>query len=232
MRQRPDSKLRLIGCWLRSGSNKRGLRLFNFSIALMHENTSIGCKLCSSTLDQLNPLKIMKCFLSFLSVTTIILLSCSFQNVDDFEFGTKYNAVRKKMGSPLIKHNMIPQNCCGAWTMYQIDKALVKDKAYHSSKTIRLIVNGKLTEEEDIYRKDVDDTTILQLNILTSWRWEAGKLNMRGNTGKIDKRTIGIKASGFTSEFSKFPNYEFKDLNQLQIDSVLIQWGLSRFDPE
>jgi hypothetical protein len=175
----------------------------------------------------------MRHSLPFIAVLTVAFSFCTFKGAaDKFEFGMKYNSVRNEFGSPLIKHNMSAHNCCGKWTVYEIDKVPSDSNAYHSSKTIRAITNGKLTNEEDIYRKNLDDTTILQLNLETVWQWTSHKLDIYGNVGKIDNRTLNIKAKDFISENRKYPDYEFTQLNQSQIDSLLSTWGLSRFDKE
>ena len=167
-----------------------------------------------------------------LAILVLASVSASCQHTDDFQFGTKYNGTRQKFGSPLIKRNMKVHHCCGVWTSYEIEKVPDNGKAYHCSKTIRAITNGRLTEEKDIYRKNLDDTTILQLNLLTHWIWEDKKIEMKGNVGKIDKRALNLPAKHFIRNEAKYLDYAFKDLDQTQIDSVLVSWGLSRFDNE
>jgi hypothetical protein len=174
----------------------------------------------------------MKYWVPFLLVLLAAFSFCTVKNADDFEFGIKYNPTRLKFGSPLIKRNMVAQNCCGNWTVYMIDKKPLDNQAYHSSKTMRVIIDGRLAEEKDIYRKNLDDSTILQLNILTIWPKENGSLNFQGNVGKLDSRVLNLKATDFMSGYTKYPNYEFTTLNQPQIDSVLNLWGLSRSDKE
>ncbi len=163
-------------------------------------------------------------------VLMIIFSACT--PSDGFLFGIKYNATRQKFGSPLIQHNMKASNCCGVGTIYQIDKVPDNSKAYHFSKSIYAITNNKLTEEKDIFRKNVDDSTILQLNLLTLWPWEDRKFLIKANLGKIDRRTLKLRASEFLRNKTKYPDYPFKELDQAQIDSILNSWGLSRSDKE
>lgn len=174
---------------------------------------------------------IMKYFLTPAILVTM-LFSCSFNLLkeDNFEFGIKYNAERLRIGSPLINQNMHAQHCCGVWTVYEIDSIPEGNKAYHYSKTIRGIINGKLSEEKDIYRKGVNDTTILQLNILTLWPAEGSKSGFEVNIGKVDVRSLNLKAADYVKENSKYPGYNFTSLNLDQLDSVLNSWKLSISD--
>jgi hypothetical protein len=165
-----------------------------------------------------------------IAVLSIIFFSC--KAGDDFQFGVKYNSIRQRWGSPLIKHNMKANKCCGLWTEYKIGEVPDDDKAYHFSKTIRAITNNRLTNEKDIFRENLDDTTILQLNLLTLWIWADNKLNITGNFGKIDRRTLDLRAKDFITDNAKYPSYDFKELDEPQIDSLLHSWGLSRFDKE
>ncbi|HEY4874896.1 MAG TPA: hypothetical protein VIH86_04950 [Puia sp.] len=71
---------------------------------------------------------------------------CSIKDKDDFEFGMKFNPLRHKFGSPLIKNNMVMHKCCGIGTIFETNKLPSDNKAYHASKTIRAITNSKLTE--------------------------------------------------------------------------------------
>jgi hypothetical protein len=165
-------------------------------------------------------------------IAVLMIISSACNRSDDFLFGIKYNPTRHKFGSPLIQHNMKASYCCGIGTIYQIDKVPDNFQAYHFSKSIYAITNNKLTEEKDIFRKNVDDSTIIQLNLLTLWPWEDRKFSIEANLGKIDRRTLKLRASEFLSKRIKYPDYPFKELDQAQIDSVLKSWGLSRFDDD
>ena len=161
---------------------------------------------------------------------TITVSFCGNLKKDEFVFGPSYNNVRQKFGSPLIKKNMTTQNCCGTQTVYQISEIPMDGKAYHASKTIRSFTNGNVTEEKDIYRKNIDDTTVVQINILADWKWEENKISFSGKMGKIDKRTLNIKAKDYLTDRSKFPDYPWTSLTLTVIDSSLKVWGLSRYD--
>ena len=169
-----------------------------------------------------------------LIIASIITIfnSCRSKDTSDYKFGVKFNSIRKEKGSPLVKHNMVAKYCCDEEAVFEIDKIPADTNAYHSSKTIRLIINGHLAEEKDIYRKILDDTTLLQLNILTRWSLTEGDLTFKSNLGKIDRRILGTKAKDFINNNSNYPDYKFADLSMLQIDSVLAHWNLSRFDAE
>ncbi|OQP50127.1 hypothetical protein A4D02_27215 [Niastella koreensis] len=175
----------------------------------------------------------MKLALPLIIFTIAFFLpSCTFNCADNFEFGIKYNPVRRKFGSPLIKHYMSAHNCCGAWTTYEIDNVPADNGAYHSSKTIRVITNGKVTNEEDLYRKQLNDTTILQLDIETALLWENDSLEIYAKFGKIDTRKLKIEPKDVIIDDSKYPRYEKMKLDRQQIDSVLRLWNLSRFEKE
>lgn len=174
----------------------------------------------------------MKRILFLLTVLALTFSYCNFKRVDSSQFGIKYNPVRQKFGAPLIKPSMIAHNCCGAGTVYRIDKEPGDQAAYHFSKTIRTISNDKPTEEKDIYRKKLNDTTILQLNVLTWFNWAKDSAELHGSVGKIDRRTVNLKTKDFFTENSKYPSYEHMKCTQQQIDSALTAWGLSRFNKE
>lgn len=154
---------------------------------------------------------------------------CSCSGRDDYEFGSKYNPVRQKFGSPSIKKNMVVKSRF-IMTLYEIDAVPTGNKAYHASKTVRAVTDGKISEEKDIYRESIDDTTLVQVNILSRWIWEENRVSFRGSIGKIDKRSLDLKAGESIRELSKYPDYQHMDLNLVQIDSALKEWGLSRFD--
>jgi hypothetical protein len=174
----------------------------------------------------------MRHFLIILTLLITIISSCELKDAKDYKFGVNYNAQRKIKGSPLVKQNMHSKYCCNEETVFEISKVPNDTSAYHLSKSIRSIINGRLTEEKDIYRKNLNDTTLIQLNILTNWALAKGKLTFKSNLGKIDRRTLNMKASEFIQKDSKYPEYKWVDLNLLQIDSVLASWHLSRFDTE
>lgn len=151
-------------------------------------------------------------------------------NETNFKFGRNYNWFRKKMGSPLIKKNMVTTNCCGNWTIYKFLPAEGKTKAYHSTKTIRLIENGWLYEEKDIYRKNLNDTTLIQLNILSKYIQKDSTCTFKSNFGMIDKRNFEDSAEQQTPHGSSYTEYTWKNVEIAEADSLLKSWGLSRSD--
>jgi hypothetical protein len=168
--------------------------------------------------------------LLLVATLTITFSYCRNPKKDNFEFGPSYNTVRQKFGSPLIKNNMTTENCCGTQTLYKTSEIPTNDNAYHASKTIRAFSNGKVTEEKDIYRKNIDDTTLIQVNILSHWIWEENQIYFSGSIRKIDKRALNLSPKDFLAEHSKFPDYPWTKLSLNEIDSSLKVWGLTRND--
>lgn len=153
-------------------------------------------------------MKLLKILLLCFFATT---LSCENDTDKNFEFGTKYNRVRRDWGVPTIKKNMTPLNCCHEWTVYQINPDSISSNAFHNSKTIRLITGHKVTNEEDIYINKIHGITY-QLNLLTVYNGKENKVKIKGS--------VGILSSNNRQTLNK----------TYQVDSVLKNWGLSRFD--
>lgn len=131
---------------------------------------------------------------------------------EDFEFGMRYNKLRREFGSPTIKQDMVPINCCDAMTVYQVDPNKKRERSFHSSKTIRAIINGKVSNEEDIFYNTINDT-VYQLNVETVYNWKERKLKMIGNVGPVSQTSQWIDLK-----------------NEKGVDSVLCSWGLSRLN--
>jgi hypothetical protein len=157
----------------------------------------------------------------------------SFDNteiIDEFKFGFQYNSVRLKFGAPLISKNMVRQEAYGSWTVYNIREEPL-EKPYHYSKAISAYDNDKVYNEIDVYRKNLDDTTIMQLDINILYDWDNQTIVAQGNLGKLDKRSFNVKTDDYLKPNSpSFPKYEWKVLDLTEIDNLLKSWQLSRRD--
>jgi uncharacterized protein YqkB len=144
-----------------------------------------------------------------------IVSSCDSKSDKSSLYGIEYNVVRKDFGAPLVKQNMhcISGMTSGMWTVYIVDESDKNPLGYHESKTVRALINENVSEEEDIYKKRIGHN-FYQLNVLSRYNWKDKTLSLKGNVGMIGE-----------------PNWTvFSD--STGIDSVLISWGLSRFDKE
>jgi len=156
----------------------------------------------------------------------------SSHSADDFKFGVQYNPVRLKLGVPLISKNMVRQDEYGSWAVYNIDKEPL-GKAYHYSKAVCAYDDDKVYQEKDTYRKNLDDTTIMQLDIDFLYDWNKQTISAQGSLGKLDKRSFTVKAEDYLKPNPpKFPRYEWKVLDLGEIDNLLKSWQLSRSDTD
>jgi len=154
------------------------------------------------------------------------------KSADDFKFGVQYNPVRQKLGVPLITKNMVRQDEYGTWAVYNITNEPL-DKPYHFSKAVCAYDDDKVYQEKDTYRKNLDDTTIMQLDIDFLYDWEKPTIHAQGSLGKLDKRSFNVKAEDYLKPNPPaFPRYEWKVLDLNEIDSLLKSWQLSRGDIE
>ncbi len=116
------------------------------------------------------------------------------------------------------------------YPVYEIEKIPAGNFAYHYSKSVFGKLNHKITSEKDIYRKPIDDTTLIQLNLSSEYDWTAFKGVITGDLFLVDKRSLKQSATGLLKNGSKYPEYERTELNFTQNDSILKNWKLSRFD--
>lgn len=159
----------------------------------------------------------------------------SFDNnsmTDDFKYGIKYNPIRLEFGVPLIQKNMVRQDDYGTWAVYNINIEPT-DRPYHYSKAICAYDDDRVYNEKDVYRKNLDDTTIIQLDINILYDWDKKTIIAQGNLGKLDKRSFTVKAEDYLKpDPPRFPRYEWKVLDLSEIDKLLNSWQLSRQDSD
>ena len=140
-----------------------------------------------------------------------------------------------------------------AWLLYKIPDE-PSEGSYHYSKAVCLIFDDKVIQEKDIYRRQLDDTTLMQMEIDVIYDLSSDSINAKANFGKIDKRTfvtnldnvnqteqnendlqsfIENSVKRATENYLKqkqCPRYKWEVLSLDQIDIVLNSWTLSRFD--
>jgi len=180
---------------------------------------------------------VVRYFMRPLLITILLLMTLtSFDNIhsgDDFKFGFQYNSVRLKFGAPLINKDMVRQEDeYVSWVVYNINEEPL-DKPYHYSKAVCAYDDEKVYNEKDVYRKNLDDTTIMQLDINILYDWDKQMIIAQGNLGKLDKRSFTVKAEDYLKPNPpKFPRYEWKVLDLAGIDNLLNSWQLSRHDTD
>lgn len=171
----------------------------------------------------------------FLIAILLLMTLNSFDDtkqIDDFKFGVQYNSIRLKFGVPVIDKNMVRQDEYGSWVVYNINKELL-DKAYHYSKAICAYDDEKVYNEIDVYRKNLDDTTIIQLDINILYNWDKQTIETQGNFGKLDKRSFTVKAEDYLKPNpSRFPKYKWQVRDLGEIDKLLQSWQLSRHNTD
>ena len=75
--------------------------------------------------------------------------------------------------------------------------------------------------EDDAFGYYINDTTYYQINL--DYIFHADTVERIGKLNKIDSRKIDF--SDYLSR--KYPSYDWRELNQLQIDSVLTKWKIN-----
>jgi hypothetical protein len=163
-----------------------------------------------------------------ISLVIIISLLFSCNRKDNCEFGIKYNAVRKDFRAILIDSSMVAESCSEKWTRYVWPEIPSDTIPFHASKTVWQTQDNKVIQEQDIYRKFINDTALQELQVYTVYDWSSIKLTFSGHIGITDKRSVYLKIKNKIHEQLKYPDYPAVSLKEDQIDSVLNKWGMSR----
>jgi hypothetical protein len=157
------------------------------------------------------------------------LSSCNPFAERDTQFGKRYNAVRLQYGSPVIHDYMVlgtHDNRFESWEIPgQIPDTITT--GFHEGKGIHIHKDSVL-QEDDIFRKRIDDTTFAYIGILTY-----------GNPGKhefssiyldsVDVRKVNSNVDDNLYPYTSYRTFTTTQLTIQQADSILNTWGTSRF---
>lgn len=150
-------------------------------------------------------------------------------NTRDTKFGKQYNAVRETYGSPIIHDYMDLTTTDEDFERWQIPLQ-VHDTirtGFHAGKGF-YIHQDSILQEDDIFRKRIDDSTFAFVAILTY-----GKANKHNFTSiyydSVDARKLKLKAIEWLNAANNQRNFTPKELTIKEADSILNAWGTSRF---
>jgi hypothetical protein len=147
-------------------------------------------------------------------INIIIDISQNRERKDDNSyFGKEANEIRSKLNIPIIQDNMESKRLYNGQRWDSPIKFPNDREALHLWKIVTLPKYfGSIYEEKDAFRKKFNDTLYQQLNIYNG----------------ISCDTI-VKRQGNLFFVGKV-EYPKKHLNAVQVDSVLISWGVSLYD--
>lgn len=152
------------------------------------------------------------------------LVSCESR---DTKFGKQYNIVRVKYGSPIL-HDYLELESTGRFELWEIPEEIHDTirTGFHAGKGF-YIIGDSVLQEDDIFRKRIDDSTFAFLAIITY-----GNLAKSEFTDiyydSVDARQLKLSASEY-GERTKYRQYTKTEITIDQADSILSSWGLSRF---
>ncbi|WP_157491700.1 hypothetical protein [Flammeovirga sp. SJP92] len=144
------------------------------------------------------------------------------------------NKLREKLGVPTIKENMVMMD----EMTWSINNRNSKDGSFHAKKIIMYDrnCNSCSWEESDMFRKKINDSTYVQLNLHSVLNNDKVDFNRtKPLLFKVDIRALKVSVKGeidnmlFGSDTSKRSiDYPSKIITMEQADSVLLSWNLKR----
>ncbi|SHG39701.1 hypothetical protein SAMN04488109_0045 [Chryseolinea serpens] len=145
------------------------------------------------------------------------------------KFGKQYNSVRLKYGSPIIHDYMKLEISDEDFENWRIPRAIhdTISTGFHAGKGFYINKDSTL-QEDDIFRKRIDDTTFAFVAILTF-----GKVSKNQFTSiyydSVDEKELTLKATEYLNSDTRHREFHKKDLTIEEADSILSSWGTSRF---
>lgn len=159
-------------------------------------------------------------FLTFLG-----LLSCE---TSETRFGKQYNRIRVKYGSPILHDYLVLKSADEGFEHWRIPDEIhdTITTGFHAGKGF-YIHNDSILQEDDIFRRRIDDSTFAFVAILTYG-------NLKNNEfssiyyGSVDERELKLKASEYLN-YKNHRQFARRELTIDEADSILAAWGTSRF---
>ncbi|MBL3657222.1 hypothetical protein [Fulvivirga sediminis] len=159
----------------------------------------------------------------------LALLSCKYTN--DTQFGKQYNAIRMEYGSPVIHDYMrlrIADTDFENWRAPQTMHDTISI-GFHAGKGF-YIHHDSILQEDDIFRKRINDSTFVFIAILTHGNLKKHQFtNIYYDT--VDERSLKLTAKEYLNNNSDYKNYynsERQNLTIEEADSILTEWGTGR----
>lgn len=147
----------------------------------------------------------------------------------DTRFGKQYNGIRVKYGSPILHDYMqleYADDGAEFWRTPMDIHDTIKT-GFHAGKGF-YIHKDSILQEDDIFRRRIDDSTFAYIGILTY-----GNLNNHRFTSiyydSIDSRELTLGAMEVLKTNNTYRSFRSIELTINEADSILSLWGTSRF---
>lgn len=161
-------------------------------------------------------------------VMLFVVISCNTRE-QDTKFGKQYNATRLKYGSPIIHDYMELKTADEGFELWRTPPEIHDTIAsgFHAGKGF-YINDDSVLQEDDIFRKRIDDSTFAFIGILTYGNLTKNQFTAI-SLSSVDARELELKAMEYLYSKNKYRDFPRRDLTIKQADSILHAWGTSRF---
>lgn len=145
----------------------------------------------------------------------------------DTRFGKQYNSTRAKYGSPILHDYMALESSDDEFELWRapIEIHDTIKTGFHAGKGFYINPDSTL-QEDDIFRKRINDSTFAFVAILTYGNVRKNKFTSI-YYDSVDERQLKLSASEYLND-NKYREYTRKDLTINEADSILAVWGTSR----
>jgi len=152
------------------------------------------------------------------------LLSCESK---DTIFGKQYNPIRTKYGSPILHDYMKLQSSDDEFELWRapIEIHDTIKTGFHAGKGFYIFPDSVL-QEDDIFRKRIDDSTYAFVAILTYGNLKKNEFRSI-YYDSVDVRELKLQASEYMN-YKGTRQFTTRKLTIDEADSILAVWGTSR----
>jgi len=154
------------------------------------------------------------------------VLSCE---TSDTKFGKQYNGIRLKYGSPILHDYLELERADEDFELWRIPSEIHDTirMGFHAGKGF-YIHNDSVLQEDDIFRKRINDSTFAFIAILTYGNLEKNEFTSI-YYDSVDERQLKLKASEYLYlDRREYRHYKHKELTIDEADSILTVWGTNR----
>ncbi len=145
----------------------------------------------------------------------------------DTKFGKQYNKVRVKYGSPILHDYLKLESTDGKFELWEIPQEIHDTirAGFHAGKGF-YIIRDSILQEDDIFRKRIDDSTFSFVAIVTYGNPTKNEFTNIYHDS-VDARQLKLSTSEY-GERTKYRQYTKKEITIEQADSILSSWGINR----
>lgn len=147
----------------------------------------------------------------------------------DTKFGKQYNKVRLEYGSPIIHDYLVLEYTEESYECWGIPKEIHDTirMGFHEGKCF-YINPDSILQEDDIFRKRINDTTFAFIGILTFGNSKEHEFSSI-YYDTVDARYLKLSGFEYLERGKDYPHYNNKrKLTIEEADSILNSWGTSR----